>query len=146
MKTGKYEIEKYLSLKSYENRRALSKLRIRSHNLLVETGKWYNIEINQRICKQCDQYKIEDEFHLIFECPKYSELRINAFSTIEKNEDINLAHDSNVEDLQYLFSQASLYLQHSSNLRLSLGKTIILISRLSVLYRLFIVYKSQIWV
>ena len=27
MKTGKYEIEKYLSLKSYENRRALSKLR-----------------------------------------------------------------------------------------------------------------------
>ena len=62
MKTGKYEIEKYLSLKSYENRRALSKLRIRSHNLLVETEKWYNIEINQRICKQCDQYKIEDEF------------------------------------------------------------------------------------
>ena len=67
----------------------------------------YNIEINQRICKQCDQYKIEDEFHLIFECPKYSELRINAFST--KNEDINLAHDSNVENLQYFFSQASLY-------------------------------------
>ena len=67
MKTGKYEIEKYLSLKSYENRRAFSKLRIRSHNLLVETGKWYNIEINQRICKQCDQCKIEDEFHLIFE-------------------------------------------------------------------------------
>ena len=55
------------------------------------------------------QYKIEDEFHLIFECPKYSELRINAFSTIEKNEDINLAHDSNVEKLQYFFSQASLY-------------------------------------
>ena len=27
MKTGKYEIEKYLSLKSFENRRALSKLR-----------------------------------------------------------------------------------------------------------------------
>ena len=80
-----------------------------AYNLLVETGKWYNIEINQRICKQCDQYKIEDEFHLIFECPKYSELRINAFSTIEKNEDINLAHDSNVEDLQYFFSQASLY-------------------------------------
>ena len=144
MKTGKYEIEKYLSLKSYENRRALSKLRIRSHNLLVETGKWYNIEINQRICKQCDQYKIEDEFHLIFECPKYSELRINAFSTIEKNEDINLAHDSNVQ-VKPLYIQST-YLQHSSNLRLSLGKTIILISRLSLLYRLFIVYKSQIWI
>ena len=109
MKTGKYEIEKYLSLKSFENRRALSKLRIRSHNLLVETGKWYNIEMNQRICKQCDQYKIEDEFHLIFECPKYSELRINAFSTIEKHEEIDFTHDSSVENLQYFFSQASLY-------------------------------------
>ena len=91
MKTGKYEMEKYLSLKSFENRRTLSKLRIRSHNLHVETGKWYNIEMNQRICKQCDQYKIEDEFHLIFEC-KYSELQINAFSTIEKHEDINFTH------------------------------------------------------
>ena len=101
MKTGKYEIEKYLSLKSFENHRALSKLRIMSHNLLVE--------INQRICKQCDQYKIEDEFRLIFECPKYSELRINAFSTIEKHEDINFTHDSSVENLQYFFSQASLY-------------------------------------
>ena len=109
IKTGKYEIEKYLSLKSFENRRALSKLRIRSHNLLVETGKWYNIEMNQRICKQCDQYKIEDEFHLIFECPKYSELRINAFSTIEKHEEIDFTHDSSVENLQYFFSQASLY-------------------------------------
>ena len=101
MKTGTYEIEKYLSLKSFENRRALSKLRIMSHNLLVE--------INQRICKQCDQYKIEDEFRLIFECPKYSELRINAFSTIENHEDINFTHDSSVENLQYFFSQASLY-------------------------------------
>ena len=68
--------------------------------------------MNQRICKQCDQYKIEDEFHLIFECPKYSELRINAFSTIEKHEDIKFTHDSSVENLQYFFSQASLYNQH----------------------------------
>ena len=65
--------------------------------------------MNQRISKQCYQYKIEDEFHLIFECPKYSELRINAFSTIEKHEDINFTHDSSVENLQYFFSQASLY-------------------------------------
>ena len=66
--------------------------------------------MNQRICKQCDQYKIEDEFHLIFECPKYSDLRINAFSTtIEKHEDINFTHASSVENLQYFFSQASLY-------------------------------------
>ena len=67
----------------------------------------------QRICKQCDQYKIEDEFHLIFECPKYSELRINAFSTIEKNEDINLAHDSNVEKTSvFLHSSLFIFNQH----------------------------------
>ena len=38
-----------------------------------------------------------------------SELRINAFSTIEKHEEIDFTHDSSVENLQYFFSQASLY-------------------------------------
>ena len=50
-----------------------------------------------------------------------------------------------ISSVKPLYIQST-YLQHSSNLRLSLGKTIILISRLSLLYRLFIVYKSQIWV
>ena len=57
-------------------RTALTRFRVSSHRLAVETGRWHKpqpIEINERKCLICNS--LEDEFHFIFECPLYSDIR-----------------------------------------------------------------------
>ena len=56
---------------------ALSKLRVPSHRLQIEVGRWSRpnrTPINDRKCCLCD--KLEDEFHFLFECRVYADLRI----------------------------------------------------------------------
>ena len=63
-----------VTIKKFRN--ALSKLRMSSHRLEVETGRWARpnaIPFAERLCKICN--KLEDEFHFILECPVYSDLR-----------------------------------------------------------------------
>jgi hypothetical protein len=55
---------------------ALTKLRVSSHRLEIEVGRWHKpqpIPVNERKCKLCA--KLEDEFHFILECPLYKQLR-----------------------------------------------------------------------
>ena len=53
----------------------LTRLRLSAHSLNVETGRYNNIARNQRLCLNCDMHEIEDEFHFVLVCPKYSEIR-----------------------------------------------------------------------
>ena len=50
---------------------ALSKLRLGSHNFMIERGRWTrpSIEYTHRLCKTCDM--LEDEMHIFFECDRY---------------------------------------------------------------------------
>ena len=53
--------EKYLHIiNNFTLRRAITKLRISSHRLKIETGK---LEASKRLCNKCDLIKIEDEIH-----------------------------------------------------------------------------------
>ena len=55
---------------------SLSKLRLSSHRLEVEVGRWVKpraIALNNRKCKLCGV--LEDEFHFVLECTLYIELR-----------------------------------------------------------------------
>ena len=55
---------------------ALSKLRVSSHRLEVESDRWVRprrIPVHKRKCIVCQV--VEDEFHFIIECPLYTELR-----------------------------------------------------------------------
>ena len=64
----KVNVSKYLN--------ALSKLRMSSHRLEVEAGRWVKpnrIPLNERKCFFCDV--LEDEFHFVLECQAYKELR-----------------------------------------------------------------------
>ena len=61
----------------------MTKLRIASHRLELETGRWSRhnaISFEERKCKICNQ--LEDEFHFLFECPIYSNLRLSNSGTI----------------------------------------------------------------
>jgi hypothetical protein len=43
--------------------------------LRVETGRWSNEAQITRVCPVCSTGAVEDEKHLVFECPLYDEIR-----------------------------------------------------------------------
>ena len=56
---------------------ALTRLRLSSHRLEIEMGRWHKPQIiprNERKCQLCNT--LEDEFHFLLECPLYHDLRI----------------------------------------------------------------------
>ena len=52
----------------------ISKIRLSSHNLHVESGRTNNTPRSERKCLFCN-VEIEDEFHFILKCPVYVDLR-----------------------------------------------------------------------
>ena len=62
-------------IKENRYRTALTRFRLSSHDLLIETGRYTNIERNNRICINCEMNMIENEYHFLLMCPKYRELR-----------------------------------------------------------------------
>lgn len=70
--------EKYVScITNDKNRTALSRFRCSAHKLLIEEGRYRNIERNNRICQCCNMNFIEDEFHFLLICPAFRDLRIS---------------------------------------------------------------------
>ena len=74
---SKFEHQLYLeTIKVTKFRITLSKLRLSSHRLEIEVGRWARpnrTPLDQRKCRVCD--KVEDEFHFILECGLYSQIR-----------------------------------------------------------------------
>ena len=69
-------LEKYLSVvKNSKHREALTRLRLRSHNLAIETGRHSNIPRESRFCEHCNAEEIEDEIHFLLFCSLYDEIR-----------------------------------------------------------------------
>ena len=87
-------------------RKHFSCLRLTSHCLEIEFGRFNGIDRQNRLCKLCQQNVVESEYHFILCCPRYSEIRskylghiswpnvnkfINYMSTKSKKTLINLA-------------------------------------------------------
>ena len=51
-------------------------MRLSSHNLAIEQGRYYNVNRNNRKCKFCID-DMEDDMHFILLCPMYINLRCN---------------------------------------------------------------------
>ena len=71
-----FRFQPYLNICSIKKVRvAFSRLRMSSHKLLVETGRWQQpvIQFDNRKCTSCDI--LEDEFHFILQCNMYDNLR-----------------------------------------------------------------------
>ena len=78
--------EVYLDeVKNTKHRQAMSKLRLSSHQLEIERGRWYNGSGNgsdseERFCNYCQSLGhsvVEDEIHFLLHCPMSTELREN---------------------------------------------------------------------
>ncbi len=66
------------SVRRRDRRLALTQLRTGSHWLAEETGRWQSIPRNQRACLHCSQQgevHLEDVRHMVFQCPRYAEIR-----------------------------------------------------------------------
>ena len=52
-------LEKYLFISNHRYRNALCKFRVSAHNLEIETGRYFRIAPQERICKCCTSNSIE---------------------------------------------------------------------------------------
>ena len=55
-------------------RTSFTRLRVMSHWLKVETGRWSRIPAAQRVC-ECDGVSVQDEEHVLVACPRTHHLR-----------------------------------------------------------------------
>jgi len=62
----------YITTKKY--RKALTKLRVSSHSLHIETGRYINTPRTLRTCTNCNMNQPETEYHFILTCPKFKEM------------------------------------------------------------------------
>ena len=71
-----YEPAPYLhKVLNRKYRNAIAKLRLSSHPLLIETGRYTGVPRDNRKCTFCDLNDIEDEYHFVLKCSKYQILR-----------------------------------------------------------------------
>ena len=72
-----FQLQPYLEkINVVKFQKAVSRLRVASHRLEIEAGRWARpnrIPINDRICRVCNV--LEDEYHFVIECRLYEELR-----------------------------------------------------------------------
>ena len=70
-----FEFEVYLNINNSSLRIATSKIRLSSHLFLIERGRWgrNRLQREERKCVVCGT--IEDEFHVLVECGRFSNER-----------------------------------------------------------------------
>ena len=69
-------------------RSVICKMRCDTLALAIELGRYRNPQIprERRLCKYCDQEKVEDAIHVLFECSLYKEERTNFLNDVNLKE------------------------------------------------------------
>jgi len=70
--------EEYLNIVSSSYyRKSITRLRLSSHRLRIESGRYGRNRIDraERVCQVCGNGEVEDEFHFLLVCDKYSYMR-----------------------------------------------------------------------
>ena len=115
-----FQLQPYLeNINVFKYMQAFSKLRMSSHRLAIESGRWVRptrIPIDERKCSLCQV--LEDEYHFVLECNVYAELR---YKYIPKHywkrqsmyKFVELLNTSNMKILRNL----SIYIYHAFQCR-----------------------------
>jgi hypothetical protein len=83
-----FGFEIYLDfIKEPKNRRCITKFKISSHKLKIESGRYTRpiTPLNERICDRCDKHEVDDEIHLFNHCIHFLEARKTLFDLINKS-------------------------------------------------------------
>ena len=64
---------------------AVSRIRLSSHLFFIERGRWgkKKVKVENRKCSLCNV--LEDEFHCLFQCPRYNNERQNCLTDELRN-------------------------------------------------------------
>ena len=68
-----------MEILSRKHRGSLAKFRSGTAPIKVETGRYQNLDLSERICCHCTSC-IEDEEHVLMICPIYDDLRLSFIS------------------------------------------------------------------
>lgn len=72
--------EEYLmSVKNFQHRSTLTKIRTSAHRLAIETGRYLRQDREDRVCVLCDSGAVEDETHFLMSCRVFDEERALLF-------------------------------------------------------------------
>ena len=72
--------EKYTFLNDFKVRQ----IRISAHPLMIEIGRYKNLETEEGLCKLCITQKIEDEYHFLIDCLIYNNSRKFCYQKISE--------------------------------------------------------------
>ena len=59
---------------------ALCKFKCTNHKLPIVTGRYQGIPVDERICTLCDIPDVGDEFHYLYKCSYFNDLRIRCLN------------------------------------------------------------------
>jgi hypothetical protein len=75
--------ERYLFIKNRRRRSLLAEIRFGILPLHIETGRFRNVKVEERLCEICKNNFVEDEVHFICVCPSYDDQRQVLFNSID---------------------------------------------------------------
>ena len=109
--------------RSRPQRSLLAQLRCGILPLHIETGRYRNLKVEERICNLCKKDEIEDEIHFVCKCEELLNPRKDLYSKISDKFEM-FAQYNDKEKFLYLMTHEwkllSLYIQKAWNLRTSL--------------------------
>ena len=71
------------AVQNRKQKKALVYLRLSCHQLKIESGRYENLQVHQRVCPFCPN-KIEDEAHFLLYCNEYENEHKEFFTSILK--------------------------------------------------------------
>ena len=105
---------------SRKKRSILAQFRLGILPLNIETGRFRNISVNERICKFCVDNVIEDEMHFLCCCNVYADARKILYDSVESR-CTHFGNMNNVEKLVYLmkhvWKETGIYLEKAWSIR-----------------------------
>lgn len=98
-----YNTENYCKIPlPFSHRSAFAKFRCGVAPLRIETGRYENVSVNERVCSVCTN-EVEDEAHVILRCPLYNNFRDELFNVAVTFKD-NFLSLTDSQKLVFLFS------------------------------------------
>ena len=88
-------------------RSAFAKFRCGVAPLRIETGSYENKNVNERVCFICHD-QIEDEKHVLLDCPLYADLRESLFNEVKRS-NVHFIILSDDDKFIYLFKSTECY-------------------------------------
>ena len=73
----------------------------------IETGRYKNKNVNERVCFICHD-QIEDEKHVLLDCPLYTDLRERLFKEVKRS-NVHFIILSDDDKFIYLFKSTECY-------------------------------------